>query len=110
MTTCEWRAILRNCPSGPPRPRSAQARCGFVRSLDTLLEVPNQLGQRRSDGGAPIPQLHEVQPALSALDIADKGLGAPELFRQLRLSQVCRDPGISQQFDQQLGFGSMKRL
>ena len=68
MTTCEWRAILRNCPSGPPRPRSAQARCGFVRSLDTLLEVPNQLGQRRSDGGAPIPQLHEVQPALSALD------------------------------------------
>ena len=83
-------------PSESSHAWSTHCFSGFFRSLNALLEVLNQLWQGRVNGCAPVPQLNEVQSALTAFDITDERLGASKSFRQLGLSQVCRDPGVSQ--------------
>ncbi len=62
--------------SGSSHPWSPNGFSRLFSSFNALLEVPNQLGQGRADGRAPVPQLDEVESALTAFDITDEGLRA----------------------------------
>lgn len=83
MTTCECRPDSR-------RSRVRAAPSEICASSLRVCPQPRCVTRSREPTWAALirwrrtnPQLHEVQPALSALDIADEGLRAPELLANL---------------------------
>jgi hypothetical protein len=62
-----------------------------------LLEASDELRQRHSHSAADLPKFEQVEPAVTALVLADERLRPVEQLGKIFLAQTSSEPELSQQ-------------